>query len=75
MLRVADLDVMTRHYSDVMALKVIADYVSIVLPDSESFGETIERLNHFCLEAKAEKDLKVNFDDPWSNQVTLVRNA
>ncbi len=48
--------------------------VSIVLPDSESFGETIERLNHYGLEARGEQESKVSFDDPWGNQVTLVRN-
>jgi catechol 2,3-dioxygenase len=46
--------------------------VSIVLPDSESFGETIERLSHYGLEDKGGQESKVSFDDPWGNQVTLT---
>ena len=89
MLRVANLDAMTRYYSDVLGLKVIAEDVSsrvlggdkqtlglgdvsIVLPDSESYGETIERLNHYGLEAKGEQESKASFDDPWGNQVRLL---
>jgi catechol 2,3-dioxygenase len=49
--------------------------VSIVLPDSESYGETLERLGHFGLKPRGEEENKVSFDDPWGNQVSLLRGA
>ena len=46
--------------------------VSIVLPGSESFSETLERLEHFGLSPNQRLHNQVSFDDPWGNQVTLM---
>jgi catechol 2,3-dioxygenase len=45
--------------------------VSIVLPDSDSFGLTLDRLKHAEVTPKVNEASFASFDDPWGNQVTL----
>ena len=45
--------------------------VSIVLPDSDSFGLTLDRLKHAEVMPKVNEEGFASFDDPWGNQVTL----
>jgi catechol 2,3-dioxygenase len=46
--------------------------VSILLPDSDSFGETIERISHSGTKPTEFHQDVARFDDPWGNQVTLA---
>lgn len=46
--------------------------VSILLPDSDSFGETIERISHSGTKPTELDQDVARFDDPWGNQVTLA---
>jgi catechol 2,3-dioxygenase len=46
--------------------------VSILLPDSDSFGETIERISHSGTKPTEFDQDVARFDDPWGNQVTLA---
>ena len=45
--------------------------VSIVLPDGDSFGLTLDRLKHADVTPKVNEESFASFDDPWGNQVTL----
>lgn len=45
--------------------------VSIVLPDADSFGSTLERLLFAGAEGRLVADGLVQVDDPWGNQVSV----
>ena len=49
--------------------------VSIVLPDGESFGSTVERISHYGMAPTLTSDSSASFADPWGNQVTLMLNG
>lgn len=45
--------------------------VSILLPDSDSYGEVLERANHSGAAILGRSDREVSFSDPWGNQVSV----
>jgi len=45
--------------------------VSILLPDSDSFGQALERISHKGTKPIKTSDSVASFGDPWGNQVTL----
>lgn len=46
--------------------------VSIVLPDSDSFGSNVERISYLGTAPVLTFDSSVTLADPWGNQVSLA---